>query len=53
MQFEDLKLLVSGKIVKRTWPISTHLEKISSLVNNIDYHMAESTSGQDKVNPEF
>ena len=27
VQFEDLNLLVSGKIVKRTWPISTHLKK--------------------------
>ena len=53
MQFEDLNLRVSGKIVKRTRPISTHLEKISLVVNNIDYHMAESMNGQDEVNPEF
>ena len=38
VQFEDLNLLVSGKIIKRTWPISTYLEKISLVVNVIDYH---------------
>lgn len=53
MQFEYLKLLVSGKIVKRTWPISTHLEKISLAVNDIDYHIAESKNRKDEVNSEF
>ena len=53
MLFEDLKLLVSSKIVKRTWPISTHLEKICLVVNDRHYHIAESMNGQDEVNPEF
>ena len=37
VQFEDLNLLVSGKIIKRTSPIF-YLEKISLVVNVIDYH---------------
>ena len=43
VQFEDLNLLVFGKIIKRT----------GQYLPNIEYHIAESTSGQDKVNLEF